>query len=278
MKIGVALAGGGIKGAAHIGALKALEENGIQIDVIAGTSIGSIVASLYAMGYTCDDMLKIFRYFAKNIMRTDARHFAGNLKNSKTLLGYGLISSENIEIVMKECAKEKNVSKLEDIKMPIAIPTVDIMKGKKYVFTNRKTQEENYITDALIAKATRASSSYPGIFTPTEYLDYKFIDGGILDNEPAEEVKKLGADKILTIKFDANLESEPKNIYDIVFKSLDILFEAKAQGAVSISDYTLDIDLAEASLFNIRKIDYCYNQGYITTLQKINEIKQALGE
>ena len=150
MKLGLALAGGGVKGAAHVGALKALEENGIKVDAVAGTSIGSIVSSLFAMGYSTDEMLKIFKYSAKEIMKTDPKHFAGNLKNSKRLLGYGLLSGENIEIALRECAREKGIKKIKDIKMPISIPTVDIVKGKKYVFTNADFTEDGYINEALI--------------------------------------------------------------------------------------------------------------------------------
>ena len=95
-------------------------------------------------------------------MKTDAKHFAGNLKTSKSLLGYGLLSGEKIEIALRECAKEKQIKDIKDIKMPIAIPTVDIVNSRKYVFTNNKELEEDYyINDALIAKAVRASSSYP---------------------------------------------------------------------------------------------------------------------
>lgn len=161
MKLGLVLAGGGVKGAAHIGVIKALEENGIKIDAIGGTSIGSIVGALYSMGYSTEKMLEIFKYFSKEIMRTDAKHFAGNLKTSKRLLGYGFLSGENTEIALRECAKEKGIKNINDIKMPIVIPTVDIVNSKKYVFTNRNIEGDYYIKDVLIAKAVRASSSYP---------------------------------------------------------------------------------------------------------------------
>lgn len=164
MKLGLALAGGGVKGAAHIGVLKALEENGIHVDAVAGTSIGSIVASLYAMGYSTEKMLEIFKYFAKEIMRTDARYFAGNLKTSKRLLGYGFLSGENTEIALRECAREKEIKNIEDISMKLSIPTVDIVESKKYVFTNGELEEDYYIKDCLIEKAVRASSSYPRSF------------------------------------------------------------------------------------------------------------------
>ena len=161
MKLGLALAGGGVKGAAHIGVLRAFEEEGIEFDYISGASSGSIVASLYAMGYSTEKMLEIFKFFSKEIMKTDAKHFAGNLKTSKSLLGYGLLSGEKTEIALKECAKEKQIKDIKDIEMPIAIPTVDIVNSRKYVFTNRELEGDYYITDAQIAKAVRASSSYP---------------------------------------------------------------------------------------------------------------------
>ena len=161
MKLGLALAGGGVKGAAHIGVIKALEENKINIDALAGTSIGSIVASLYAMGYKADKMLEIFKYFSKEIIKTDPKHLAGNLRTSKRLLGYGLLSGEKTEIAVRECAKSKGIKKIEDIKMPISILTVDIIENKKYVFTNAKLEEDYYINNANIEKAVRASSSYP---------------------------------------------------------------------------------------------------------------------
>lgn len=115
-----------------------------------------------------------------------------------------------------------------------------------------------------------------GVFAPCEYLGHKFVDGGILDNVPAGEVRKLGADKVLTIKFSAGLNYEPKNIYEVAFKSIDILFEGRAEEAVKQSDLVIDLDLSEASVFNTKKIDYCYNVGYITTLTKMKDIKEML--
>lgn len=93
---------------------------------------------------------------------------------------------------------------------------------------------------------------------------------------PAGEVRKLGVDKVLTIKFSAGLDYEPKNIYEVAFKSIDILFEGRAEEAIRASDYVIDLDLSEASVFNTKKIDYCYNVGYVTAITKINEIKKML--
>lgn len=278
MKIGLALAGGGVRGAGHIGVIKALQENGIKVDCIAGTSIGSIVATLYAMGYSTDEMLKLFKYFAKDIMKVDPKYFWTNVKAGKKLLGDGIISGENIELAIEECAKLKEIKNLKDIKMPIAMPTVDIKTNKKYVATNHEYDEvftqDIYINEISIGKAVRASSSYPGVFAPTIYKEHKFVDGGIIDNLPTEEVRKLGAEKVLSVRFGLERNTDPKNMIEVAMKSLDIMFDQRATEEIEGSDLSITLDLPEASVFNIRKIDYCYNQGYIAAMENMEKIKE----
>lgn len=280
MKIGLALAGGGVKGAAHIGVIKALQENGIEIGYIGGTSIGSIVTALYSMGYNTEEMLKLFKYFAKYIMKVDPKYYWTNVKSRKNFMGYGLISGENIELAMNECAELKEIKNLEDIKMPIVMPTVDIKNNKKYVFTNHEYNEkfknDMYIRDITVGKAVRASSSYPGMFAPTIYGEHKFVDGGILDNLPAQEVRKLGAEKVLSIRFSSKNETDPKNVFEVALKSVDLLFEQRTDAEIASSDYSITIDLPEASVFNIKKIDYCYNQGYIAAIENMSKIKAMI--
>ena len=278
MKIGLALAGGGVKGAGHIGVIKALQENGIEIGYIGGTSIGSIVTSLYAMGYSTDEMLKLFKYFAKDIMKVDPKYYWTNVKSRKNFMGYGLISGENIEMAINECAEIKGIKKMTDIKIPIVMPTVDIKENKKYVFTNHeyddKFKEDTYIRNATVGKAARASSSYPGVFAPTILGTHKFVDGGIIDNLPAQEVRKLGAEKVLSVRFSSEKNSDPKNLVEVAIKSVDLMFDQRTAAEIASSDYSITLDLAEASVFNIKRIDYCYEQGYITAMKNMAQIKE----
>lgn len=282
MKVGLAIAGGGVKGASHIGVIKALQENGIEVDYVGGTSIGSIVASLFAMGYTTEEMLKLFKYFSKTIMKADPKYYWTNVKTTKNFMGYGILSGENIEIAINECAELKGFKKVDDIKMPIVMPTVDIKNSRKYVFTNHEFDEnfdENtYIRDISIGKAVRASCSYPGMFAPTIFKEHKFVDGGIIDNLPAQEVRKLGADKVLSIRFSSKSDVDPKNVIEVALKSVDLLFEQRTDSEVQSSDFAMTLDLSEASVFNIKKIDYCYNQGYIAAIENMKKIKECLNK
>lgn len=276
MKLGIVFSGGGVRGAAHIGVLRALEENNIKLDAVAGTSAGSIVASLYAMGYTPEEMIKLFKYFSKNMLKATPGEVVSSIKNGSGLRLEGALSSINVELAMNEAAKYKGINKLEEIKMPIAIPTVNINTSKKYVFTNYNQKEDYYIKDIEIAKAVRASCTYPGVYAPFKYMNYRFVDGGVLDNIPVDEVKKLGVDKILTVKFVLNKNEEPKGIFSIIMKCMDTIYEGLSQEAIKISDYILDIDVSDTNSFNIKKIDYCYEEGYKYTSNKMDEIKKIL--
>ena len=281
MKLGIALGGGGVKGAAHIGVIKALQENGIEISHIGGTSIGSIVAAFYAMGYKTDEMLKLFKYFSKEIMKIDPKYYWTNVKTRKNFMGYGILSGESMEVAMNECANIKGFKNIQDIKIPIVMPTVDIKESKKYVFTNHEYDEnfkdDTYIRDITIGKAVRASSSYPGMFAPTIYKTHKFVDGGVIDNLPTHEVRKLGAEKVLSIRFSSETKSDPKNIFEVALKSIDLLFDQRTDSEIASTDYSITLDLPEASVFNIKKIDYCYNQGYVAAIENMSKIKEIMG-
>lgn len=276
LKIGLALSGGGVKGAAHIGVIAALIENNIDFEIIGGTSAGSIVAALYSMGYTPNEMLKLFNYFAKIVMKNSPTYTQPDGTKGLSIHIGGLLSGENISFAISEAAKYKKINSMEDLKKIILIPTVDVDNSKKYVFTNSQINEENYIKNGKIDMAVRASCSYPGIFAPCVYKTHKFVDGGILDNIPVDEVKKAGADFIIAVKFALNRNSKTRGIYAVASKSIDIMFEKNSKYEIEEADYIINIDTKDATLLNIKKINDCYRYGYEQTLSKINDIKNKL--
>ena len=194
MKLGLALSGGGIRGAVHIGVLKAFEENDVKIDVIGGTSSGSLVAALYAMGYSPVHIYHLFKRYGKTITNMGTGNLfngiGGYIVNKKFNIS-GISDGKSIEKLYNELASKKGIYKMSDMKMPIVIPTTDITDGKEYVFTNQLPKEENgekYITDVPVGTAVRASSSFPAIFCPYEFKEHIFLDGGTVDNIPVNEV------------------------------------------------------------------------------------------
>jgi len=277
MKLGLVLAGGGIRGAAHIGAIKALEENGIKADIVAGTSAGSMVAVLYAMGCKSDEMYEFLKKYAKTIMGITPRYLFSNIRENQGIKVKGMVSGLNIEKVMQEIGKEKNISKINDIKMPIAIVTTDLLNSKKIVFTNsEKLTEDGYLTNVNIGTAVRASCSVPGVYAPVEFEGYQLVDGGVFNNLPVNEAKKMGAEKIISVKFDIKYKRKYNTLYNIVMQSLDLMTENLIQEGIRESDVLINLDLKDIKSFNLSKMEFCYEQGYKQTLQKISNIKKHL--
>lgn len=283
MKVGIALSGGGIRGIAHAGVLKALEDNKINIDVIGGTSAGGMVASLYAIGYTPDEIYELFKKNAKKIIGANSIPFITGIRNLMNKKGgelNGFRNGKNIEEVYEIMAEEKGIKEMNQIKMPIVIPTVDIIDSKEYIFTNfipeGTKNTKQYITDISVGKAVRASSSFPAVFNTCSINMHAFIDGGALNNVPVNEVKKQGADKVIAVKFDADKVNETSNIMDIAMKTIDIMGSKIAEENLSKSDYVLNVNTDKVGLLDFEKLEGCFNYGYDAVIKNIEEIRNAL--
>lgn len=283
MKIGIALSGGGIRGIAHAGALKALEDNGIKADIIGGTSSGSIIASLYAMGYSPYYIYILFKRYAKEIAEIESAPIISGISNfmfNKKIAMNGFKTGDNIEKSYNNLAIKKGIKKIKDIKMPLVIPTVDIVDSNKYVFTNKIPSnckdEKYYISDISIGKAVRASSSFPCVFCPCDFKGHKFLDGGVLDNIPVEEVRKQGADKVIAINFKADDINDESNLMDIIMRTIDIMGNKISEEGLQTSDYTLTIQTDKTGLLEVDKLDDCYKYGYKAMMSNLEEVKKIL--
>lgn len=283
MKLGLALSGGGIRGIAHAGVLKALEENNIKIDAIGGTSSGSIIATLYAMGYSPYYIYILFKKYAKDLVNQNSISKVtsiGNFMANKKGNFQGFYTGEEIESGFNNIALRKGVKKISDIKMPIVIPTVDVQDSKKYIITNKIPEKSSpnteYINNIDIGKAIRASSSFPVVFSPCEYNKHRFLDGGILDNFPTTEVKKQGVDKTITVNFKADDIDENSNIMDIVMRTIDIMGNKISEENISNSDMVLTIQTDKIGLLETEKLDECYKYGYRQTIEQIDKIKEII--
>lgn len=282
MKLGIALSGGGIRGIAHAGVLKALEDNDIKIDIIGGCSSGSMVASLYAMGYTPHYIYLLFKRYAKDIAALNTKPIIsglGHFFKCKKVFS-SLKDGEIIETVYNKLAIRRGIKNISQIQMPLVIPTVDITKSKEYVFTNNIPQNvedtSQYITDITIGKAVRASSSFPAVFNPCLMGEHAFMDGGALDNIPVNEVKKQGVDKVIAVKFDADPVDENSNIMDIVMKTIDIMGSKISEESLEMSDLVLNVYTDKVGLLDVEKLDSCYKYGYECVVQNIDKIKEIL--
>ena len=282
MKIGIALAGGGIRGIAHAGVLKALEDNNIKVEAIGGTSAGSIVATLYAMGYKPYYIYVLFKKYAQNIINIGNASLLngfGNLLKNKKVGFSGLNDGTMLEKMFNELALRKRVRVIADIKMPIVISTVDIAEAKEYKITNsapRDNDTDNFITEIGVGKAIRASSSFPAFFCPCEYKKHIFMDGGVLDNTPVLPLKQIYNKKIISVNFESDPVEENCDVMDIIMKTLDIMGNKISEESFKQSDFVLTVPTDRAGLFDIEKLDKCYKFGYDTVIKNIDKIYQKL--
>ncbi len=279
-KLGICFAGGGVKGAAHIGVLKAFEEEGVNFEYVSGTSSGSIIATLYACGYSAEEIYTIFKKYCKQIKYVDGINIVktifGLIFERKIIID-GLTNGNKIQKIIDVACKEKGISNINQVKKNLIIPAVDLYDGKLYAFSskdNRTMYSNNikYVYDCEIGKIVQASCSYPGIFSPCKYKNTKLIDGGIRENVPWKLTKLNGAEKVISIIFekDINIDrKKEKNIIEVITNSIDILSYELSNYELAGADYLLKIKTKNIELLDISKIDYLYNLGYKTVKEKI---------
>ena len=286
MQIGLVLSGGGAKGAAHIGALKALEEENIQISCISGTSSGSIVASLYACGYTPTQIYYIFKRYCKCITDYDKLipfKVLNTLFTGKIRLK-SLAKGNNLEWIINNQCSKKGIYDISQLKIPCVIPAVDVVHGTIVYFCSRKIENirnttvyediPEYVFYGKISDIVRASTAVPGVFSPKTIGKYLLVDGGIRVNSPVTVLKnyKSNDEKVLVIYFEKeNNNVAPKNIIDTAVKSFDIMGHEINEWEISQADYKLDIESRDVGLLDVSKIDYMVNLGYTETKQYINK-------
>ena len=285
MKLGLCLSGGGVKGVAHIGVIKALEEENIKPDCISGTSSGSIVAALYSMGYSPKQMINLFKLYAKDISEIDfftiVKIIFGLIFTGKIYVE-GLNNGNKLGKLVQEYAEKKNIKLIKDINMPIVIPSVNLCDGSIYLFSsltnNRKYSDEVKVVNNIeIGKAVQASSSYPGIFCPTNVLGKKLVDGGVRQNTPWKELKEIGADKIISVSFSEDKKAKSKvNILDCITGSMGIMMHELYNYEIEGIDYLLNIRTEDIGLLETSKIEELYNIGYKKAKKEMNKIKEYL--
>ena len=242
MKLGIALSGGGIRGIAHAGVLQALEEYGVKPNIIGGTSCGSLIASMYAIGYSPYHIYILYKRYAKTIAKSNSIPILSGIQSciSKKKIAFsGFNSGEKMEELSNEVAQRRGISKIEDIKMPIAIPAVDMISGKEVIFTNKipdqKDHNKEYITDINIGRAIRASS-----------------------------------------KFHSDEIEMDSNIMDVVMKSIDIMGSKISERNLKMSDFVLDVYTDKVGLMDYKKLDKCYEYGYDAVKRNWESIRSVL--
>ncbi|MBP2642172.1 MAG: Patatin [Firmicutes bacterium] len=288
-KVGVALSGGGLRGLAHIGVLKVLQENHVSIDMISGTSAGAIIAAMYASGYDPEEMQAIaetvnlgalidLKLSAGDLFKHGAKWFLkGNLRIWSTLPS-GIIKGDKIEKYFEGLWQRYT---MRDTRIPLAITSVDINSGDTVFFTTplaakRGILNARYNHNALLSDAVRASISIPGIFFPKKFRGMTLVDGAVKNNLPTDILRYMGADIVIAVDlgYDGQPNEDIKTVGEILMQCIDImgrevtLLKGEQYANVIIRPITGDIAFKDN-----RQVVLCIGRGQEAAWGKMKQIK-----
>jgi NTE family protein len=236
-KIGLALGGGAVLGAAHIGVLKALEEKEVDINYITGTSIGAFVAALYAFGKDWKEINEI----SCKLKWMDI--------TSISLSRYSLLSNDKFGELLTKHIGDKHI---EEASIPLAIIATDAGSGEKVV-----------LKKGPVAQAVMASTCIPGLFKPVKIEGRMLLDGGIVENVPIKTIREMGAEYVIGVDLNAEHEyQEPQNILDVLMNSFHFIMQQSAKFQTENADLLIKPDLSAFDRADTSQIEELIQKGY----------------
>lgn len=247
----MALGSGGARGFAHLGAIKVLKDEGIPIDLIAGSSMGALVGCFYGAGIEMERLYKLSGAFKRKYYL------------DFTVPKMGFISGKRVKELIKVFTHGKN---LQDLDIPVAVVATDLMTGEKVVF------REGPISDAV-----RASISIPGIFVPEKLNGRILVDGGVVDRVPVSVAKEMGADIVIAVDVSkVKKNAEITSIYDVIMQSIDIMQTELVITREAASDVMIRPHVEAYSSRAFTNIEEIIKMGEEETKKHINQIKKVI--
>ena len=282
-KVGLVLGGGGAKGAAEVGVLKVLEEAGIPIDYIAGTSIGAIVGGLYAIGYDAADIDSLYRnqdwlFLLSDQVKRESETFLSKeerekyivhiplSKERKVSLPTGYVKGQNIfNLFSKLTVGYHQVDDFSNLPIPYRCVAVDLVDGK-----------EEVLSSGSLPLAMRASMSIPGVFAPVEWKGKMLVDGGALNNLPVDVAREMGADVIICVDLSTGWKKkeELKSPSAVVEQLIGMMGQTKYRKNKMEADLYINPSLTgfTAASFQPEAIDTMIQRGELAARQKWEEL------
>jgi NTE family protein len=252
LRIGLALGGGAALGLAHIGVLRVLSEEGVGVDCVAGTSAGAVVGAALCAGRSWREIWDAAR-------RLEWSHIV-----SLTIPRQGMMRLDKLERYVEAMTGVRDFAELD---IPFAAVATDLEKGEPVIFTS-----------GPVARAVRASCSVPGLFEPLRDGEAALVDGGLVNDVPADVVRALGADIVIAVNLHSRkLQSgPPRNILDIAYYTFDILLTNAGQKGMSSADLVVSPDLQGFHYRNLKKADELVNRGVQAMRGSMEELRRLI--
>ena len=250
-RLGLALGGGGVRGAVHIGVLQALHEHGLEPECIAGTSVGSLVGGLYAFGQSPTAIRKL----AASMHWRDIRSY--------TLSKFGLLSNHEIATIVRAQVGEVRI---EDAPIPLAFLATDISTGEAVV-----------LREGNLAEAVMASTCMPGYYIPATIAGRLLVDGGLVVNVPVSPLFDMGADVTVAVELNAVRKyARPRSLFDVLSNAFGIAMDTNTRIEVDRADVVIGPDLSKYEHADGEDVWELYAEGYRHGILAIKRIRAAL--
>lgn len=246
-KVGLVLSGGGARGIAHLGMLKALEEFGIKPDIISGASAGSMVGAFYAAGYAPEEIISIVR---------DNGFFGMSNISFRKL---GIFDMKNFHKIFLKYFPENHFSALQ---IPLHVATTDIVQG-----------ESVYFSEGELAMPLMASSCVPVVFQPVRHNSYLLVDGGVLNNFPIEPLQDKCDILIGSHVNSIGKDTQQIGMKDMMDRSFHLALNVAIKDKFSSCDVFIEPpNMSRFNMFNTKMADAIFEAGYAFTLSKKEEL------
>ncbi len=257
-KTGLVLSAGSLRGTAHVGVIKVLENAGLPVDVVAGTSMGAVVGSMYAGGKTPEELWTI---------ASAIKVGSGNNLSTRHLLSLiffdQLLSSENTEISIR---KWLGGMRFDQTKKPFACVSMDLYTGEAITFR-----------DGELAPAVRASMNLPGIFQPLEYRHRYLVDGGVVDYIPVDAARLLGAQWTVASITETDFTSaRPKSVLDALEQVIDIRGSFLSRQQRMQADALIEPVVGDIGMFEDYRIPEAMEKGVAAAARSLVQVEDSL--
>ncbi|MFI5346156.1 MAG: patatin-like phospholipase family protein [Elusimicrobiota bacterium] len=257
-KVGLVLSAGSLRGTAHVGVITVLESAGFPIDVVAGTSMGAVVGSMYAGGLTVPQL-----WANALAVKVDSGNDLSSRRLISLVLFDKLLSSEKTEIAIRKAVGDVTFDRM---KKPFACVSMDVYTGEAIIFR-----------DGPVAVAVRASMNLPGIFAPLEYRHRYLVDGGVVDYIPVDAARLLGAEWTLaSITENDYTAARPKSVLDSLEQVIDIRGSYLSREQRKQANFLIEPQVGDIGMFEDSRVQEAIEKGVIAASKKIDGAKQSL--
>ncbi|MBI5586493.1 MAG: patatin-like phospholipase family protein [Deltaproteobacteria bacterium] len=255
VKVALVLGGGAARGFAHVGVIRVLEQEKIPINLIVGTSVGSLIGGLYA----ADPNSANLEWLAYSIEKEDIFDY------SVVYSRMGPVQGDRLEKFVQTKAKGKN---LEQLKVPFYPVATDLNTGQTWVFER-----------GSLAKAIRASSAIPGVFQPVEINGRTYVDGGVTNNLPVDVARARGADIIIAVSIQKKINHpQISSLIDVILQSIDIMGRELVLYKCRDVDVLIEPNVGDVGMTEFSQKKKLMDAGMQAARQALPKIRQLLTE